>query len=139
MPRAAGTTTTSASAAVSVAKGTVDCDAAKTALGGSIVNWQMVAQLATEPDVAKWAARTKVLGSLGSFGSQLDTLQAQLGRGDGVVPAISFMRGAHTIVQRGLAGDTGASAALSSYLGSDLTATLNKPTPIGQAVAAAGC
>ena len=99
----------------------------------------MVTQLGTETDVTKWAARTNVVGSLGSFGGQLDVLQAQLGTSAGVAAAIQFMRGAHAIVQRGLAGDATAPNTLASYLGSDVTGTLNKPTPIGQAVAAAGC
>ena len=138
----ATTTATTATAAVSSSiapGGPVDCTAAKTALGASIVNWQMVTQLGTETDVTKWAARTNVVSSLGSFGSQLDVLQAQVGTSAGVAAAIQFMRGAHTIVQRGLAGDATAPNTLASYLGSDVTGTLNRPTPIGQAVAAAGC
>ena len=138
----AATTATAATAAVTSSVGPggpVDCAAAKTALGASIVNWQMVAQLGTETDVSKWAARTNVVGSLSSFGSQLDALQAQVGTSAGVAAAIQFMRGAHTIVQRGLAGDATAPNTLASYLGTDVTGTLNRPTPIGQAVAAAGC
>lgn len=136
------TTITTAKAAVTssvVPAGAIDCTAAKTALGASIVNWQMVTQLGTETDVTKWVARTKVLGSLGTFGSQLDVLQAQVGTAAGVAVAIQFMRGAHAIVQRGLAGDATAADALAGYLGTDVTGTLNRPAPIGQAVAAAGC
>jgi hypothetical protein len=135
------TSTTAKGVATSVVApaGSVDCTAAKTALGASIVNWQMVTQLGTETDVTKWVARTNVVGSLGSFGSQLDVLQAQVGTSAGVATAIQFMRGAHAIVQRGLAGDATAPNTLASYLGTDVTGTLNRPTPIGQAVAAAGC
>jgi hypothetical protein len=129
--------TTKASAAR--ASGSVDCAAVKSAAAGVIVNWQLVAQLPRETDVARWAEMSKSIGTLSQFASQLATLQTQLGSDADAAKALSFMQSANEIVQKGVAGDASAPAQLSKQLGTDLTAILMKQSPITMAASAAHC
>jgi hypothetical protein len=134
---AANTTTGKASASQS--SGSADCAALKQAVGGLIVNWQLVAQFPNEPDVSKWGERVKLIGTLPEFARQLDTIAAQLGGNADAGKAIEYMKGANDIVQKGLAGDATAPQQLTQYLGTDLTATLMKQAPISVAMSAAKC
>lgn len=116
--------------------GALDCVAMKAAMGGFVVNTQIVIQLQNQPDVANWPTG---IGSMPQFGAQLDTLAALKPYDTDVADTISFFRGANEIAQRGYAGDTAAPADLAEYIGTDVAAVMFKNIPIGMALDAAGC
>ena len=116
--------------------GALDCVAVRAAMGGFIVNTQIVVQLQNQPDVSNWATG---IGSMPQFGAQLDTLAALKPYDAGVADTISFFKGANEIAQRGYAGDEAAPADLAEYIGTDVAAVLSKQIPIGMALDAAGC
>lgn len=116
--------------------GSIDCAAVKEAMGGFVVNTQIVVQLPNESDVANW---TTGIGSMPDFGAQLDTLAALEPYNAGVADTLAFFKGANEIVQRGYGGDTAAPGELAAYIGTDVSAVLSKQIPIGMALDAAGC
>jgi hypothetical protein len=116
--------------------GSIDCAAVKDALGGFIVNTQIVIQLPNQSDVANWPT---AIGTMSDFGAQLDTLAALEPFDPGVADTLSFFKGANEIAQRGYAGDSAAPGELGTYIGTDVTAVLSKQIPIGMAMDAAGC
>ena len=116
--------------------GALDCVAVRAAMGGFVVNTQIVVQLQNQPDVSNWPTG---IGSMPQFGVQLDTLAALKPYDAGVADTISFFKGANEIAQRGYAGDTAAPADLAEYIGTDVAAVISKQIPIGMALDAAGC
>ncbi len=119
-----------------VAGGDVDCAALKNALASMIVNWQVVIGLTGSP-VSEWSQIP--LGTIAQFGDQLATITAGLGSDADAADALSFMSGANDIVERGLGGDTSAQADLTTFMGSDVTASIGKQIPISMAYSNAGC
>ncbi len=113
------------------------CTDAKTAVSAMFVNWQIIIGMSRTPDVKLWA--NLPIGSLSQFSSQLDGMKAFIGGDELAAESISYMQGANEIVQRGLAGDTKASADLAAYLGTDLLKAVNKQNGISLALVAAGC
>ncbi|MCY7299680.1 MAG: hypothetical protein LH616_10765 [Ilumatobacteraceae bacterium] len=116
--------------------GAVDCATVKDAFGYAAVNIQVVVQLGNQPDVTQWATG---IGTMSEFGNQLDALAVLIPFDDGVAESLAFFKGANEIAQRGYAGDSAAPAALTAYIGPDLTAVLSKQVPFGMASDAAGC
>ena len=116
--------------------GSIDCAAVKDALGGFIVNTQIIIQLPNQSDVTTWPTG---IGTMPDFGAQLDTLAALEPFDPGVADTLSFFTGANEIAQRGYGGDTAAPGELATYIGTDVSALLSKQIPIGMAMDAAGC
>jgi hypothetical protein len=116
--------------------GSIDCVAVKDALGGFVVNTQIVVQLPNESDVANWPTG---IGTMPEFGAQLDTLAVLAPYDPGVADTLAFFKGADEIAQRGYGGDTAAPGELATYIGTDVSAVLSKQIPIGIAMDAAGC
>lgn len=116
--------------------GSIDCAAVQDALGGFVVNTQIVIQLPNQSDVANWPTG---IGTMSDFGAQLDTLAVLEPYDPGVADTLSFFKGANEIAQRGYAGDTGAPGELGTYIGTDVSAVLSKQIPVGMAMDAAGC
>jgi hypothetical protein len=131
-----GGSTDSTGATGTTPTGAADCAALKDAITGMTINWQIVLGLSNS-DTSEWA--TLPLGSLPQFGTQISTLSAALAGDGDATEALSFMKGADDIVQRGIGGDAAAKDDLATYLGDDLTANISKQIPIGIAYSNLGC
>lgn len=101
-----------------------------------LVNWQVVIGLSNS-DVASWA--TTPIGTLAQFGDQLKLLTAALGSDADAAASLKFMTGANDIVVRGVGGDASAKADLATYLGTDISANIQKQLPLSIAYNKAGC
>ncbi len=118
------------------AGGNVDCAALKDAMASMLVNWQVVIGLSNTP-TSEWAQVP--IGTISKFGDQLAAITAALGSDADAAAALSFMSGANDIVKRGLGGDAAAQADLTTYMGTDISASIGKQLPISLAFSNAGC
>ena len=118
------------------AGGDVDCAALKDAMASMLVNWQVVIGLSNTP-ASEWAQVP--IGTIPKFGDQLATITAALGSNADAAGALSFMSGANDIVKRGIGGDSAAQADLTTYMGTDISASIGKQLPISIAFSNAGC
>jgi hypothetical protein len=146
-PAASGTPTTiaagsggasggAATTQPATAGGKADCTGLKEALANMLVNWQVEIGL-SNADVKEWA--TTPIGTLSKFGDQLKVISAALGSDADAAAALKFMAGANDIVQRGIGGDATAKADLATYMGTDISASIQKQLPISVAYQKAGC
>jgi hypothetical protein len=142
-PGASGTPTTiaagsggSATTQAATGGGKADCTGLKDAMASMLVNWQVEIGLGNV-DVSQWASTP--IGTLSKFGDQLKLITAALGSDADAAKALQFMTGANDIVQRGIGGDATAKADLATYMGTDITANIQKQLPIGLAYEKAGC
>jgi hypothetical protein len=126
----------SATTQPSTGGGKADCTGLKEAMASMLVNWQVEIGLGNV-DVSQWASTP--IGTLSKFGDQLKLITAALGSDADAAKALQFMTGANDIVQRGIGGDATAKADLATYMGTDITANIQKQLPIGLAYEKAGC
>lgn len=101
--------------------------------------WQIYVQLPGIPDVAEWKRIIEPMGLKHTFTETLDTLSATFGGDKDSADAITYMRTADGIVQKGLGGDKAAVEELKSHIGVNVMEALLKQAPISKQLGARGC
>lgn len=101
--------------------------------------WQIYVQLPGIPDVAEWKRIIEPMGLKHTFTETLDTLSATFGGDKDAADAITYMRTADGIVQKGLGGDKAAVEELKTHIGVNVMEALLKQAPISKELGARGC